>query len=101
MWTTLISLFILPHRLLLFAEYTIDIFCYFWLFIDDIVTPLINAPLRQNGLTVVWRCIHFGGGDPGSLDIFAQHSQCWMQTALQIFYPIVRQKVSYTLTVLA
>ena len=47
---------------------------------------------------VVWRCVysfhfwgvtlytlHFDGGDAGSVDIFVQHSQCWMHTVLQIF----------------
>jgi len=24
--------------------------------------------------------------DPVSVDVFAQHSQCWMQNVLQIFY---------------
>ena len=71
---------------------------------------------------VVWRCVYSfhswgvtsvypsvgGGGDPGSVDVFAQHSHCWLQTVsnslnkhLQIFYHVVHQKESYTLTLLA
>jgi len=38
---------------------------------------------------------------PGVWDVFAQHSRCWMQTILHIVYPVVHQKVSYTLTLLA
>jgi len=33
-----------------------------------------------------------GGGDPGSVDVYAQHLQRWTQTVLQIFYPVVHQK---------
>jgi len=36
------------------------------------------------------------GVNPGRVDVFAQHTQCWMQTVLHIFY-----SVSYTLTLLA
>jgi len=27
-------------------------------------------------------------GDPGNVDVFAQHSQCCMQNVLPIFYPV-------------
>jgi len=32
------------------------------------------------------------GGDLWNVDVFAQHSQCRMQTKLQIFYAVVHQK---------
>ena len=40
-------------------------------------------------------------GGPGSVDVSARRSQCSMHTVLQIFYPVVHQKVFYTLTLLA
>jgi len=49
-------------------------------------------------LYVLLSCLGFDavycsvGSDPESVDVFAQHSQCWMQTLLQILYPVIYQK---------
>jgi len=63
---------------------------------NTVITTVITVMCWWLLVRVVWRCVysfHAWGvtlytlrwGDPGSVDVFAQHSKCWMQTVLHIF----------------
>jgi len=70
-----------------------------------VLSRLSALPTRPDGVYgVVWRCIHFGGGDPGSVDVFAQHSQnveCRPCCTFSILWSIKKSTILYTLTLIS